>query len=444
MIFNPQYRLFKDLPEPAYVTFSSPNSFTIAKANTGSSYKWDGTLYYSSDANTWTVWDGSSISAVSDGENYNLFFRGSNNTRLGATYSGTLSRWNVTGSNVNVSGNIENLLDYDTVKLGNHPTMADYCFNNWLYGNTSIVSASELSLASTSLSSYCYNSMFKGCSNLVSAPQTLPATTATTYCYQSMFQDCSSLTRTPTLPATTTASYCYQNMFNGCSALTTAPASLPATLLKDYCYQGMFKGCSSLVVAPSLPASNIREYCYEGMFENCSSLTTPPSTLPATYLYSYCYANMFKGCSALLTMPSISGQTVREYCCYYMFYGCSSLTTAKALIANGPASVSFVCCYQHMFENCVNLETLPSISLSPDPTYDANWGQYCMGSMFYGCSKVKISATETTEYSRKYIYGRTNNYYFYNQMFSGTSGSFVGTPTGNRYYYTSNAVNTVV
>ena len=44
-------------PTP-YLTFKSPNSFTLAVNDT--TKHWNGTLEYSTDASTWTAWDGSS------------------------------------------------------------------------------------------------------------------------------------------------------------------------------------------------------------------------------------------------------------------------------------------------------------------------------------------------------------------------------------------------
>lgn len=73
----------------------------------------------------------------------------------------------------------------------------------------------------------------------------LPATTLTTGCYAGMFQGCTSLTAAPALPATTLASSCYASMFSSCTSLTTAPELL-ATTLANYCYEGMFEHCSSL------------------------------------------------------------------------------------------------------------------------------------------------------------------------------------------------------
>lgn len=169
-----------------YLTFSSPSSFTL---NIGDNTKyWDGTLEYSTDTNTWSVWDGTTTLSADDGK---LYMRGTGNTNI--TGDGAWSsqrRWVLTGSDISCIGNIENLLDYPTVANGEHPTMAAYC-------------------------------------------------------YRGMFFNCESLTATPELPATTLAYGCYSSMFSGCTSLTAVP-ELPATTLAEGCYLGMFSGCTSL------------------------------------------------------------------------------------------------------------------------------------------------------------------------------------------------------
>ena len=194
------------------LTFSSPNSFTLA-VNDATKH-WDGTLEYSTDTSTWSTWDGTTtLSSATSGNKDVLYLRGTGNTVITGSSSG---RWVLTGSYIKCIGNIENLLDYATVESGVHPTMA----------------------------SNCYRYMFYGCTSLIKAPALL-ATTLTVNCYYRMFSDCTGLTRAPALPATTLAYDCYHSMFRNCTRLTQIPA-LPATVLADNCYASMFRNCTSL------------------------------------------------------------------------------------------------------------------------------------------------------------------------------------------------------
>ena len=281
MIYNrPEYWLKKKAePREACLTFSSPSSFTLAVDD--ATKHWGGTLEYSTDKNTWTVWDGTTTlsSAVSGGENV-LYLRGTGNTVI--TGSSSNYRWVLTGSDIKCIGNIENLLDYETVESGAHPTMA----------------------------SRCYYSMFRDCTSLIQAPR-LPATTLTSRCYAYMFCNCTSLTQAPSLPATTLASDCYSNMFRDCTSLTQVPA-LPATTLESGCYSNMFRGCTSLTQAPSLPATTLASDCYSNMFRDCTSLTQVPA-LPATTLVDYCYYSMFQGCTGLKLSATQTGEYEQEY-----------------------------------------------------------------------------------------------------------------------------------
>ena len=208
-------------PLISYLTFSSQQPFTL-KATKGKT--WDGTLEYSFDTNTWMTWDGSTL--LQPPEGYHLYMRGVGNTKItgkGTAYSD--KRWELTGTDIACTGNIENLLDYTVVQRREHPVMD----NN------------------------CYSYMFSGCTGLTTAPE-LPATTLASNCYSYMFSQCTSLTTAPSLPATTLANNCYNDMFSGCTSLTTAP-SLPATTLASNCYSYMFSECAKLKLSSTATGS---------------------------------------------------------------------------------------------------------------------------------------------------------------------------------------------
>ena len=220
-----------------YLSFVGNEDFTLKTGN--ATKNWDGTLEYSTDTTTWRTWNGTEISSSGS----KLYLRGTGNTKI--TGSSESFRFAFTGTDalkITCKGNIENLLDYETVSAGGHPTMADYCYYYMFYGCTSLTTTPAL--PATTLASYCYSSMFYGCAALTTAPE-LPATTLGNNCYENMFGGCTSLTTAPSLPATTLAAGCYSNMFYDCAALTTAPA-LPATTLAEFCYVFMFQYCTNI------------------------------------------------------------------------------------------------------------------------------------------------------------------------------------------------------
>ena len=238
---------------PLYLTFSSPSSFTLAVNDT--TKHWDGTLEYSTDTSAWSTWDGTTtLSSATSGSDNVLYLRGIGNTVIMGNKNSY--KWVLTGSNIACTGNIENLLDYETVKSGGHPTMANYCYQYMFRDCTSLTRAPALS--ATMLAAYCYEYMFYGCTSLTQAPA-LPATTVAIYCYTYMFRDCTGLTQAPALPATTLKNYCYSNMFYSCTSLTQAPA-LPATKLAAYCYRSMFQGCTSLKLSSTQTGEYTQEY----------------------------------------------------------------------------------------------------------------------------------------------------------------------------------------
>ena len=143
----------------SYLSFIGNEEFTLNTYN--KTKNWDGTLEYSTDTTTWSTWDGTEISSAGS----KLYLRGTGNTKI--TGNSNNYRFVFTGtSNLKIAckGNIENLLDYNTVSSGGHPTMA----------------------------TYCYNAMFHGCSSLTTAPA-LPATTLADYCYRYMFYGCTKI-----------------------------------------------------------------------------------------------------------------------------------------------------------------------------------------------------------------------------------------------------------
>ena len=269
----------KHKPALNYITFTGESSDFTLKAT----YKeWDGTVEYSTDHNTWTVWDGSEVSSSSQ----KLYLRGSGNTKF---YTSEGARF-VLSARAACSGNIQTLLEYSNPPAA----VANNCYRSMFSGCTNLTAAPEL--PATTLANFCYQVMFNGCTNLTAAPE-LPATTLAGSCYYYMFNGCTNLTAAPELPATTLASYCYSYMFSGCTSLTAAP-ELPATTLAHNCYRNMFYGCTSLTAAPELPATTLESNCYQSMFSGCTSLTAAPE-LPATTLASSCYSYMFSGCTLL-------------------------------------------------------------------------------------------------------------------------------------------------
>ena len=258
----------------SYLTFSSPNEFTLKVYD--ETKHWDGTLEYFASNEIWTVWDGSTLSAVYNGSEYVLYLRGIGNSVI--TGNSFIFNWKLDGINIKCIGNIENLLDYATVESGNHPNMADYC----------------------------YNAMFNGSASLIQAP-TLPATTLTKSCYAFMFIGCTSLTEAPALPAITLAERCYLSMFKGCTSLVKIPV-LPATELAYDCYGDMFDGCASLTKIPALPATTLAEDCYAFMFNGCASLKLS-TTKTDEYNQEYRIPSSGNGVTAIRAMQDMFDYT---------------------------------------------------------------------------------------------------------------------------------------
>ena len=175
----------------------------------------------------------------------------------------------------------------------------------------------------------------------------------------------------------TIGSNCFNYMFYNATTLIKAPI-LPAMTLADNCYDGMFYGCTSLTTPPELPGMTLADTCYCSMFQSCTGLTVAP-TLPATTLAASCYYSMFSDCRGLTTAPNLPATTLADYCYIDMFYGCTGLKISTILTG----------------------------------IYDTAY-------------RIPTTGTGTTASDAL------------TQMFTGTGGTFTGTPTINTTYYTEN------
>lgn len=194
-----------------YLTFRNLNGGISLMSFTGNK-TWDGTIEYSTDKENWTEWTGTIISSGQD-----IYLRGTGNTYI--TGSGTNGYSFQLNSNhrVSISGDIETLLDYQTVIQGNHPPVATYCFYGWFVQQSALTDISNLVLSLPNLTSYCYSSMFSQTS--ITQPAIMKAVSLSSNCCRSMYSSCLSLIKLPKLVVPTLRSYCYQYMFSGCSLI---------------------------------------------------------------------------------------------------------------------------------------------------------------------------------------------------------------------------------
>ena len=209
--------VLKLAPIPTYLSFIGNEDFTLKTNNT--TKNWDGTLEYSTDKSTWNTWNGTEISSAGS----KLYLRGTGNTRI--TGNSNNNRFVFTGTDalkIACEGNIENLLDYETVIAGGHPTMADSCYMNMFDGCTSLTAAPEL--PATTLADYCYYCMFYGCTSLTTAPSVLPANTLAVECYRGMFEF-TAINAIPRIMATTYTTDSCKGMFDDIKTLNVYSTS---------------------------------------------------------------------------------------------------------------------------------------------------------------------------------------------------------------------------
>ena len=175
-----------------YLTFKSSSSFSI----TIPQMSWDGALEYSTDKVTWTNLIDETITSNNSNE---LYMRGIRNTVIHQVSGESPTYWEFDGTDVSIFGNIEVLLDYQTVEAGNHPPMGTECFAS-LFQYWPILKGPEIGCQV--VSDYCFWGMYLGCNKLRTLPK-LYSITVDTGCYESMLAGCSQIK----LSATQTGDY---------------------------------------------------------------------------------------------------------------------------------------------------------------------------------------------------------------------------------------------
>lgn len=122
-------------------------------------------------------------------QTYNLYLSGTGNTMLGSPWLSFDA-----AALVDCSGYIETLLDWETVAIGEVPTMGESCFQGFFANLSDLSNAlqSAPSFLATNLSTGCYAAMFQGCENLITLPK-LPASNIPGAAYNTMFSGCSQI-----------------------------------------------------------------------------------------------------------------------------------------------------------------------------------------------------------------------------------------------------------
>ena len=201
-----------------YLTFSSPEPFTISTASTWSGDtdpKWSGTMEYSTDTVNWTEWESTEtvLSSSLHGWAHRIYIRGVGNSTIAIDYA---TRWRLIGKNIRCIGNIANIMDYQKVANGENIETAGN-FMDLFNGNSSLIEAPVLPFTTMNSFVYGYEVMFKGCPNLTRAPA-LPITGTRGTFYQ-MFQNDTRLVAIPKLYFEPDCSISCTQMFSGCTSL---------------------------------------------------------------------------------------------------------------------------------------------------------------------------------------------------------------------------------
>lgn len=168
--------------------FSSEGNFGFSMDTSNLS----GKMEASQDGIHWEQMNNNEVVAVFDKTtlSYNLYLSGTGNTG-GMNGQGQFLLGLSTETLIDCSGYIETILDWETVAIGEAPTVEASCFE-YFFSNFGNVLRSAPSFLATDLSDGCYANMFLECENLVTLPR-LPASVIPREAYCQMFSGCSKI-----------------------------------------------------------------------------------------------------------------------------------------------------------------------------------------------------------------------------------------------------------
>lgn len=231
--------------ENDYLTFRILTAGTVKWYSVGSGMA--KTIDYSINNGSWTSITAGSSTSINVAANDVVRFRGSNASyaKDKSNYSGfgpASSAGTMGTATFNIEGNILSLIYGDNFIGQTTFSGGTYNFCS-LFKLSNCISAENLVLPPTTLTSYCYRAMFSLCGNLSVAPQ-LPATTLSQGCYWYMFEGCA-MTEAPELPALTLVRECYGNMFINCTSLNFVKCMAITGFDTSNCKQNWLKNVAS-------------------------------------------------------------------------------------------------------------------------------------------------------------------------------------------------------
>jgi uncharacterized repeat protein (TIGR02543 family) len=164
----------------SYVKFTSlsgDSTIRLSKISTNQTFE------YSFDQYTWSASTTANTGTITLSEGDEVYFRG---ILRGDNSSSNYSQFSI-GGKVSVSGNINNLWNYNNLEQ----PLYKYCGANLFRVCYGLIEARELVLgtSATTLADGCYGAMFYNCQYLISGPE-LPAINLVTRCYSMMFYKC--------------------------------------------------------------------------------------------------------------------------------------------------------------------------------------------------------------------------------------------------------------
>ena len=191
--------------------FYSPNEIRLSVYN--KTKNWNGALYYSTDHETWTTWNGQTeiSSALSNGF-HKLYLRGAGNSYITGNSARSNGRFIISGQGIVCVGDLINLFDYayPPSYIGQQYALA------WLFQNCGNIEF-DLTMTAPAQSWYALSHTFENCVAMKKILKTNYQATMGRETYSYMYIGCISLEQLPSFQSESFANSSLISMFNGCT-----------------------------------------------------------------------------------------------------------------------------------------------------------------------------------------------------------------------------------
>lgn len=345
-------------------------------------------------------------------------------------------------NDVTAYGNINALLDYSD-NTNNNLSMGASCFRGLFTSQKALYNINNLCLPNETVPEYGYAWMFQQTGITSVTNTSLPAEAPGQYAYKSMFYSCTALTsyawRMQIYAKTASSAMC-SYMFQYCTNMTGITSWLfnHVRTMNTQAFIYMFSSTAINSIADyffvnfsGITFKDGSNGCFpvERMFASTKITTLPAQIFRDIGSGVAVYGGVFRNITTLTTITAGAFDritTLREREFVNAFAEDTALTVCQATFLHLTSIVKYA--FWYLFNGCTALT-------KPIAMPKATYATLACSNMYYGCTKIKMSATQTGDYTNEWKIEGTAASDSFTGFFTGTGGTYTDAPTINTTYY---------